>query len=164
MARTNLVNRNGIWIFRKEVDGRDVRISTGFRDLKAAERRAAEIEVGLLSQRLGWNRTTVTVGGWADEYQGSYSTRKRHPKRDRQILSHALPAWGRRLIDSISRKDCEGIPAISSVLSPLSLRAVKNEPNWAWVASPDMICRMTAAASSMGRSLLKYLKYLKYLK
>ena len=41
------------------------------------------------------------------------------------------------------------IPAISSVLSPFSRRAVRNEPNWAWVASPDMIWRITAAALSM---------------
>ena len=41
------------------------------------------------------------------------------------------------------------MPAISSFVSPLRLRAVKNDPNCAGVASPDIICRMTNAASSI---------------
>ena len=43
------------------------------------------------------------------------------------------------------------MPAISSFVSPLRLRAVKNDPNCAGVASPDIICRMTNAASSIDR-------------
>jgi len=45
------------------------------------------------------------------------------------------------------------MPAISSTVSPLRRRAVTKAPNWAGVASPDMISSMTAAASSSEREL-----------
>lgn len=44
MAR-NLYQRNGVYILRKTLDGKEYRRSTGFRQRNAAERRAAEIEL-----------------------------------------------------------------------------------------------------------------------
>ena len=43
------------------------------------------------------------------------------------------------------------IPAISSTVSPLSLRAVTKAPNWAGVAWPAMISAITIPACSMVR-------------
>ena len=47
----------------------------------------------------------------------------------------------------------DAIPAISAGVSPLMRSAVTNAPNWAGVASPDMIWDITAAASCWVRSL-----------
>ena len=42
-----LRKRGGIWYFRKMINGRLFRESTGFADKKAAERRANEIELDI---------------------------------------------------------------------------------------------------------------------
>jgi integrase len=106
MAR-NLYQRNGVWIFRKEVDGRDWRVSTGFRDRRAAERRAAEIEVEVRSRGHGWiPRPAVTFGHWARTYNRSYGQTKRSKDRDSQILAHIQPNWQHRPLDAITRSEC----------------------------------------------------------
>ncbi len=43
------------------------------------------------------------------------------------------------------------MPVISSTVSPFMRRATRKAPTWAGVASPDMMSRMTAAASSSER-------------
>jgi hypothetical protein len=42
-----LVKRGGVWYFRKMINGRVFRESTGFADKKAAERRANGIELNI---------------------------------------------------------------------------------------------------------------------
>ncbi len=46
-----LRKRGGIWYFRKMINGRLFRGSTGFADRKAAERRANEIELDIRGRR-----------------------------------------------------------------------------------------------------------------
>lgn len=109
MARTNLFQREpgGIWHFRKEVNGKDIRRSTGFRDRRAAERRAAELELELLAGAAGWTKPVLpTFADWWAVYQRTYSAQKRAPHRDRQLMMHALPVFGRRRLDEITKSDC----------------------------------------------------------
>jgi hypothetical protein len=70
MARTtNLFRRGDIWWWRKRIDGRVCRRSTGFKDLKAAERRATELDVEARKEFLGWTRRRVpTFGDWVRTY------------------------------------------------------------------------------------------------
>ena len=83
------------------------RVSTGFRDRKAAERRAAEIEVQIRSGHYGWTRAPVlTFGQWARTYLKRYTARKRSGRRGRQILAHVLPSWAHRQMDGITRSEC----------------------------------------------------------
>jgi hypothetical protein len=46
------------------IDGRRYERNTGFSDLKAARRRAAEIEVELRSGALGWTTNCPTCADW----------------------------------------------------------------------------------------------------
>jgi integrase len=103
----SLFLRNGIYTFRKMIDGKQYCRSTGFRDLALAERRAMEIEIEIRKEGLGWTKPpVVTFKQWTDRYARSYGLRKRTARRDRDILGHALPLWAKRPIDSITRSDC----------------------------------------------------------
>jgi hypothetical protein len=69
MAR-NLYLRNGVYILRKLIDGREYRRSTGFRDRKAAERRAVEIELEIRKEGMGWTPPpVVTFKQWVERYR-----------------------------------------------------------------------------------------------
>lgn len=108
MAR-NLHRRRGVWTFRKEINGKDFRVSTGFRDRKAAERRAAELEVAIRSGEYGWTPPpSMTFAAWASRYQQRFGPRKKALARDGQILGHVLPTWGARPLDAITRSECVG--------------------------------------------------------
>ena len=52
MAR-NLTRRGNYWIFRKEVDGKEYRISTRCRDRKLAEKVALQIETDVVLGKHG---------------------------------------------------------------------------------------------------------------
>jgi integrase len=108
MARTfNLFRRGDIWWWRKKIDGRVYRRSTGFEDLRAAERRAAELDVEARKEALGWTRPKVpTFGEWVKTYVATYGRRKKDGRRDRFILAHVLPRWAGRPLDEVSASDC----------------------------------------------------------
>jgi hypothetical protein len=57
----SLYVRNGVYILRKTIDGREYRRSTLFRDRKAAERRAAEIELEIRKEAMGWTPPPVVT-------------------------------------------------------------------------------------------------------
>jgi integrase len=104
-----LFQRDGVWYVRKTVHGQKYRISTGVTDRRLAERREAEIVRELWSGAFGWKeRKAPTFREWAEKYKQSYTVRKRAPWRDRQILAHALPVFGARRIDQVTRSDCHG--------------------------------------------------------
>jgi len=106
MAR-NLYLRNGVYILRKTIDGREYRRSTLFRDRNAAERRAAEIELEIRKEAMGWTPPpVVTFKQWVERYRRSYGLRKRSERRDLQILAHVSPLWDKRPIDAITRSEC----------------------------------------------------------
>jgi integrase len=103
----NLYLRNGIYVFRKEINGKKYKRSTGFRDRRAAERRAAEIEVEVRNGQAGWTAAPpLSFQQWVQTYERSYGRRKRSERRDAQILAHVLPGWGRRPMNGITRSDC----------------------------------------------------------
>jgi len=60
-----LRKRGGIWYFRKMINGRLFRESTGFADRQAAERRANEIELDIRADARGW-KSTITSSITAD--------------------------------------------------------------------------------------------------
>ena len=75
--------RNGVetpWrhlVSRKVIDGRRYERSTGFSDLKAARRRAAEIEVELRSGALRWTTACPTFADWRKTYERTHAPSKR---------------------------------------------------------------------------------------
>jgi integrase len=103
----NLYLRKGVYILRKSIDGREYRRSTGFRDRRAAERRAVELELEIRKRGLGWTpKPVMTFEQWTERYVRTYSSRKQSARRDQQILAHISPSWHKRPIDAITRSDC----------------------------------------------------------
>ena len=68
-----LRKRGGIWYFRKMINGRLFRESTGFADRKAAERRANEIELDIRAGVHGWKSTIPSFAEWWDVYRKTYA-------------------------------------------------------------------------------------------
>ena len=71
-----LRKRGGIWYFRKMINGRLFRESTGFADRKAAERRANEIELDIRAGVHGWKSTIPSFAEWWDVYRKTYTPLK----------------------------------------------------------------------------------------
>ena len=105
MAR-NLTRRGNIWVFGKEVDGKEYRVSTKCRDRKLAEKVALEFERDIQLGRFGLN-PAPTFGDFATDYLAVVSPRKKHGARDQQIIGHVLPDWEGRRLDTVTRQDCE---------------------------------------------------------
>jgi integrase len=105
--RRNLFQRRGIFWYRQVINGKEVRRSTKFRDRRAAERRAAEIELELRSGAAGWNTPRLpTVRAWWEVYSRTYTPLKRAPHRDHQLMAHALPFFGHMRLDEVKKSDC----------------------------------------------------------
>ena len=108
-----LTNRNGTWYLRKKINGRLYRVSTGFPvESKAtktsAARRASEIELAIRSGSHGWTKDIPTVRQyWKQTYEPTYTRRKRAPRLDRQIMTHALPHFGHLYLDAVKKSHCE---------------------------------------------------------
>ena len=81
-----LRKRGGIWYFRKMINGRLFRESTGFADRKAAERRANEIELDIRAGVHGWKSTIPSFAEWWDVYRKTYTPLKSAGNRDAQIV------------------------------------------------------------------------------
>src|ERR687898_86104 len=100
-----LRKRGGIWYFRKMINGRLFRESTGFADKKAAERRANEIELDIRAGVHGWKSTIPSFAEWWDVYRKTYTPLKSARNRDAQIVAHVLPHFGARRLDDITKSD-----------------------------------------------------------
>src|SRR5215207_11753453 len=100
-----LRKRGGIWYFRKMINGRLFRESTGFADRKAAERRANEIELDIRAGVHGWKSTIPSFAEWWDVYRKTYTPLKSARNRDAQIVAHFLPHFGARRLDDITKSD-----------------------------------------------------------
>ena len=100
-----LRKRGGIWYFRKMINGRLFRESTGFADKKAAERRANEIELDIRAGVHGWKSTIPSFAEWWDVYRKTYTPLKSARNRDAQIVAHFLPHFGARRLDDITKSD-----------------------------------------------------------
>lgn len=108
--RRNLVLRHGVWIFRKKIHGKTYRRSTGCRDYKMAEKRAAQIESAILEGAFGWVHTPApTVSDWVTTYLAVKQPTLKRP----DCVSRALDAFaafagmGAKRIDALTRADCE---------------------------------------------------------
>ena len=104
-----LRKRGGIWYFRKMINGRLFRESTGFADRKAAERRANEIELDIRAGVHGWKSTIPSFAEWWDVYRKTYTPLKSARTRDAQIVAHCLPHFGARRLDDITKSDIVSI-------------------------------------------------------
>ena len=100
-----LRKRGGIWYFRKMINGRLFRESTGFADRKAAERRANEIELDIRAGIHGWKSTIPSFAEWWDVYRKAYTPLKSARNRHAQIVAHFLPHFGARRLDAITKSD-----------------------------------------------------------
>src|SRR2546425_598076 len=100
-----LRKRGGIWYFRKMINGRLFRESTGFADRKAAERRANEIELDIRAGVHGWKTTIPSFAEWWDVYRKTYTPLKSARNRDAQIVAHFLPHFGAKRLDEITKSD-----------------------------------------------------------
>jgi integrase len=102
--RRNLVLRDGIWIFRKKINGKPHRVSTGCRDYKMAERRAVEIENDLLADDFGWKKKRVpTIAEWAEHVRDevkndTYAT----------MLDNLAKRWPNERLDELAFTQCQG--------------------------------------------------------
>jgi len=96
-----LRKRGGIWYFRKMINGRLFRESTGFADKKAAERRANEIELDIRAGVHGWKSTIPSFAEWWDVYRKTYTPLKSARNRGAQIVAH----FGARRLDDITKSD-----------------------------------------------------------
>lgn len=106
MARPRyMLQRNGIWYFSKMVRGKSRRISTKTTDLKAAIKIAERLAVNVEDER--WRPHVPTVAEWWEVYQRTYTVKKRAPRRDREIMAHALPVFQNRRMSAVTRSDCE---------------------------------------------------------
>jgi len=109
---SGLWNRNGRWWVKQQVLGKRIRRSTGFRvgtqaAKQAALRRAAEIVREETHGFLGWKQAPTLKTYWLETYQPTYTTRKRAPRLDRQMMAHALPVLGPLRLDAVKKSDCE---------------------------------------------------------
>ena len=90
-----LRKRGGIWYFRKMINGRLFRESTGFADHKAAERRANEIELDIRAGVHGWKITIPSFAEWRDVYRKTYTPLKSARNRDAWKCLHGACCWHR---------------------------------------------------------------------
>ena len=108
-----LRSRRGVWQFVKTINGTLYRRSTGFpvankTTKAAATRRASEIETEIRSGAHGWTRDMPTIAAyWTKTYRPTYTLGKRAPKRDDQVMAHALPVFGTMRLDEVKKSDCE---------------------------------------------------------
>lgn len=100
-----LRKRGGIWYFRKQINGRLYRESTGFAARKSAERRASEIEHDIRAGIHGWKSTIPTFAKWWAVYRETYTPLKSARNRDAQIVAHFLPHFGSKPLDEITKSD-----------------------------------------------------------
>jgi hypothetical protein len=100
-----LKKRGGIWYFRKQINGRLYRESTGFADKKAAERCATEIELDIRAGIHGWKNTIPSFAEWWVVYRETYTPLKSARNRDAQIVAHFLPHFGAKRLDEITKSD-----------------------------------------------------------
>jgi len=100
-----LVKRGGLWHFMKRINGQRFRVSTGFADLKSAERRASEIEYDIRAGILGWRSNVPSFAEWWAIYRKTYTAMKSSRNRDVDIVAHFLPHFGARPLDEITKSD-----------------------------------------------------------
>jgi integrase len=103
-----LIDRNGVWYFRKQIGKRLYRESTGYPvgtkvSRENALRKAAEIEVAIRAGRHGYTKAAPTVKTyWEKTYEPTYTQQKRAGRLDRQMMAHALPHLGAIQIDAVT--------------------------------------------------------------
>jgi hypothetical protein len=86
-SSAGLRRRGDIWFLRKVIDGHPYERSTGFSDLKAARRRAAEIEVELRAGSSAGQQTARALPAGRKTYAHTHapSKRPRTQVRDRHL-------------------------------------------------------------------------------
>ncbi len=100
----NLIRRGGVLYVRLMLNGRDIWRTTGHTTIKSALRKADEIKVALRNEEdFGSKKQAPTFQAWADDYQETYSERKRAPWRDTQILAPARHEWRYTRLSAITR-------------------------------------------------------------
>lgn len=110
-----LRNVNGVWWIWQQIRGRQVRRTTGYpvRDKQtkaAAERRATEIELSIRAESHGWEAPPAPTvwAWWTTTYQPTYSSRKRHPERDRSIMGHVEGSFLASMpLNEVQKSDCD---------------------------------------------------------
>jgi integrase len=107
-----LKERNGFWHWEKKIKGERFRESTGFpvrgrAERLAAERKAAELELAVRSEKAGWVEAEVpTVQEWWERYQQTHTLQKRAPERDSQMVRPFLGRFGSWPLDAVKQSDC----------------------------------------------------------
>jgi hypothetical protein len=103
-----------VWHAKGEINGRLYRESTGFRvDSGKTGRTAALAALNLIENRIRSRLAGLTPPAaaptfreyWEQTYRPTYTTRKRAPERDDQVMAHALPTFGAFTLDAIRKSD-----------------------------------------------------------
>lgn len=121
-----MVKRGDVYYVRVMINGRDKWRSTGHTTLKSALRRADEIKVKLRDEEDFGTKTVPTFAEFVERtYLPVYSKRKLAPGRDQEILAHALPFFGRRRLDEVTKSLC--VRYIGTRLSRAAASTVNRE-------------------------------------
>jgi integrase len=102
----NLVLRGDVYYVRLMLNGRRIWRSTGHTTLKSAIRKADEMKVGLRNDRDFGKGETPFFTAWVKDYLATYTVKKKAAWRDEQILTPALPFFGRYRLDEVTRSLC----------------------------------------------------------
>lgn len=109
-----LSNRKGVWYAMGKIQGVLYRVSTGYRGpsgskgFRLAQRRAVEIEHAIRNGAHGWlvAPAPTVAEYWEQTYRPTYTTAKRAPKMDDQMMAHAVPVLGSLRLDAVTTSDC----------------------------------------------------------
>lgn len=113
--------RGGVWYLRKNIDGKRIEVSTGYREGQRAkaELAANRIITNLLDQKHGLAPkeetadAVPTFGEWAKTYAEVYSVQKSKPGRDESIIDYwkTIPigtrTWADTPLDRFTQTTCE---------------------------------------------------------
>ncbi len=116
MGYGSLVNRGGVWTYRRSLNGKDKWTSTGFKVAEgrtgknAATKRMYELHVADRNEELGWTKQVApTFQAWWETYRKVHLKGKSLGTQRRDIgtmTNHALPFFGNARLDQIPKSMC----------------------------------------------------------
>jgi integrase len=103
-----LTIKNGIWYFRKMINGIQINKSLKTGNKKDAERLAAQMETDAYSQQYGWAKN-VTFLEWWRIFEKTYLPRYSATTQDniKRVVGKVMPEWRHRRIMQIRPEECE---------------------------------------------------------
>jgi len=99
--------RNGVLYARLKVKGREIKRSLRTTNLRKAKATLESLLPTLRQNQGAEERAMPNVAEWWEVYQATFPKSARTQKRDEQIMAHALPHFGRWLLDRVTPSHCQ---------------------------------------------------------